>query len=130
MAITKRRLGMELKNMRNVAGSYSAQTSVLLVSLLLENLSPMEHKVLVVINNACGRNVTARDVAGSLDLEINNASNVLKALHEYDLLYRSAVITDEGLEYHYRPALFRGRMVSADNHWEYQITQPGNEVTP
>jgi len=46
--------------------------------------------------------LSARELVEELDIEINNASNKLKKLYDYGLVYRDEIINEEGRQHIYR----------------------------
>jgi predicted transcriptional regulator len=67
--------------------------------MLVEALSPQQRLVLDLIEEQGG--LTATIVAEEMEIRINHAGNLLKALVEIGLLNRRAVSDPEGLYYYY-----------------------------
>lgn len=85
----------ENKQIRNVILPIVVNREIILIGKLEEHLK------LVWCHIAGQKNITARDLATSLSLEINTASTKLKTLFDLRLLKREEIRTEAGKQYLY-----------------------------
>lgn len=113
MPISTQRLAEFWKGLQGAPKSaYNDGRLIVAYQLLLESLPPTEKRIYEWYVNTwlpsrsadelqSGGGLTAALVSTTFDMEINQASTILKRLHSWGILHRKPIVDDNGLHYEY-----------------------------